>query len=499
MYLTLTLVIICFIVSLLLIHRRHAYFKEHGIDYAPGIFPLGSHLVWKVFMGQESFLQLADAYYNQFENSKAFGFYKPLGEPVLVIKDMELAKKIMITDFDHFVDRNFFKSNPKSNLHESMMLLALKGENWKKSRNLLTPMFSSRKLKATMPLMHQCAQDLSKYLEDCTEIDCKEVFQRFTVEILGTLGCGVKPNVLRDVKNDFYKHVLSISNEAESIKISTVLRLAVGFLFPDLFYNLGLSIFERESVEYFVQIITASIESRKVDGKQQRRNDFIDLLRDTFEELDHYSESEFQDFAVANSLMLFIVGNDTSSGCLALAFHYLAKYPHIQEKLYDEIQEAIEANDGQLELDYAALNNMQYMGKFINETIRCWGVNFFDRTCTKDYYVADLNYTIPKGMHVTLAGGALQRDAAYFENPLEFDPEAHFGSKSSYFLGFGQGPRNCIGLRFASTIVRTGLLYVLSKYKVLKGPNSKEDWYFSPIVAGGIGHKDIYVQLEARH
>lgn len=154
-----------------------------------------------------------------------------------------------------------------------------------------------------------------------------------------------------------------------------------------------------------------------------------------------------------------------------------------------------------MELDYNQLNNMSYMGKFIRETIRLWGVNFFDRTCTKDYYVPELNYTIPKGMHVTMAGGAMHQDAANFEDPLEFDPEKHFDSNSPFppnFIGFGQGPRNCIGMRFAYTIVRTGLLHTLYKYKITKGPNSKDDWFFSPIVPGGISHGDIIVNLEPR-
>ena len=93
--------------------KKHDYFKNVGIPYAPGYFPFGSSLVWKCFSGQESLLQVADSYFDQFPNTKLFGFYKPLGEPVIAIKDLDLAKRIMITDFEHFVDRNFLKPNPK--------------------------------------------------------------------------------------------------------------------------------------------------------------------------------------------------------------------------------------------------------------------------------------------------------------------------------------------------------------------------------------------------
>ena len=199
--------------------------------------------------------------------------------------------------------------------------------------------------------------------------------------------------------------------------------------------------------------------------------------------------------------MLFFVGNDTSSGALALALHYLAKYPDIQEKLYLEIQDAIDINNGEPDLDYHTLNNLPYLGKVIRETIRLWGINFFDRTCVKDYFIPELNYTIPKGTHVTIAGGKIMRDEANFENPLEFDPENHFTTNSpspSNFLGFGQGPRNCIGMRLAYTIVRSGLMHTLAKYKVVRGAKTTDDWSFNAFIPGGIGHNQLFVKLEPR-
>ena len=95
----------------------------------PGYFPFGSLVVWKCLIGQDSLLQVADNYHDNFKKSPVFGFYKPFGTPVLAIKDLEITKRIMVKDFNHFVDRNFLKPNPKSNKHASLMLVNLKGKN----------------------------------------------------------------------------------------------------------------------------------------------------------------------------------------------------------------------------------------------------------------------------------------------------------------------------------------------------------------------------------
>ena len=121
--------------------------------------------------------------------------------------------------------------------------------------------------------------------------------------------------------------------------LKAALRFAVNFFFPELSYKLNLRTFDEDNLNFFIEIIKNSMNTRK-----ERRNDFIDLLRDTVEELDDEkkkkinSENDITDYIIANGLMLFFVGNDTSSGALSLALHNMARYPDVQEKLYQEIQ-----------------------------------------------------------------------------------------------------------------------------------------------------------------
>ena len=148
-------------------------------------------------------------------------------------------------------------------------------------------------------------------------------------------------DILDKTKNDsllFYSKAMLISGSTAP-PLKAALRFAVNFFFPELSYKLNLRTFDEDNLNFFIEIIKNSMNTRK-----ERRNDFIDLLRDAVEELDDEkkkeitSENDITDYIIANGIELFFVGNDISSGALSLALHNMARYPDVQEKLYLEIQ-----------------------------------------------------------------------------------------------------------------------------------------------------------------
>merc|ERR1719233_14427 len=80
----------------------------------------------------------------EFKDEKVFGYFM-MGQPTLVINDEELAKRILIKDFDHFTDlRPFgYDADNKDSKIVKCMLTNLKGEKWKKIRSIMTPVFAS--------------------------------------------------------------------------------------------------------------------------------------------------------------------------------------------------------------------------------------------------------------------------------------------------------------------------------------------------------------------
>jgi cytochrome P450 len=137
------------------IRATFSYFRTHGIAEDPGYFPFGSKASWKMLLTKISFLQMTDQIYAEFPDEKIVGTYGPLGKRTIVIRHMEIAKRVLIKDFDHFVDRRHLIANRKANKYFMDMLTTMNGDKWKEMRTIISPVFTSGKLKTMMPIIHR--------------------------------------------------------------------------------------------------------------------------------------------------------------------------------------------------------------------------------------------------------------------------------------------------------------------------------------------------------
>lgn len=79
-------------------------------------------------------------------------------------------------------------------------------------------------------------------------------------------------------------------------------------------------------------------------------------------------------------------------------------------------------------------------------------------------------YVIKKGMPVLIPAGALHLDEQYYPNPLTFNPDnfspANVAQRDPIlYIPFGDGPRNCIGMRFGKMQTTVGLALLLKNFK----------------------------------
>lgn len=93
------------------------------------------------------------------------------------------------------------------------------------------------------------------------------------------------------------------------------------------------------------------------------------------------------------------------------------------------------------------------------------------RRCVQTYTIPGTDKIIEKGVEVFIPVMALQRDAKYYENPNEFNPDRFSDENAAGkdqinkpYYPFGDGPRNCIGMRLGKMNTKVSLVLFLQNY-----------------------------------
>ena len=117
---------------------------------------------------------------------------------------------------------------------------------------------------------------------------------------------------------------------------------------------------------------------------------------------------------------------------------------------------------------------------YITETLRRYSVlPALFRVANSDYAVpGHQNYIIEKGTPIIIPSHAIHHDANIYAEPNTFDPGNFAADKvkqrdSVTWLPFGEGPRNCIGLRFGQMQSRLGLAMLLKNFRFSVGSKTQ--------------------------
>lgn len=211
----------------------YSYWRRKGFPYIVPTMPFGN--IAAAALRQKSVgMTLYDLHRKSKE--KIVGVYM-LFRPALMVRDADLVKAILATDFQHFHDRGIFHADPK---HDPMALnlLSMKGQMWKSLRTKLTPAFTSGKLKGMMPTIMDISDKLLRKLEPKAVkneiVDMKDLMTRwvlntdylmwtnwleflysiirFAMDIVGTVSFGLNVNTIDSVDELYLKIEKTVNN-----------------------------------------------------------------------------------------------------------------------------------------------------------------------------------------------------------------------------------------------------------------------------------------------
>ncbi|XP_034230384.1 probable cytochrome P450 6a14 [Thrips palmi] len=387
--------------------------------------------------------------------------------PAFIVCDVDLLKTMMVKDFQYLTDRGLFFDRHREPL--SAHLFNLGGPEWKSLRAKLTPTFTTGKMKNMFYLVRACADQLDSFLAAETaaggELEMAEVMAKFTTDVIGSCAFGVEANSLKDPDAQFR----NMGRELFTIPRWRAILFVLGETMPPLRRLLPVPLLSRNVSTFFTSTFNENVRYREQSGDQ--RHDFVDLLI-------QLKKGDAIDPAImpAQAFIFFIAGFETSSGATSACLMELAHHPDVQDRLREEVDRVLAKHAGVI--SYEALQEMTYMEQVLEETMRLYpALALLPRVVTRDYQLPDSKSVLEAGTRVLVPVYAIHRDPEFYPDPDRFDPERfteenkrsrpHFA-----YIPFGEGPRICIGLRFAMMQMKSALTVIMRSYQVTPGPDS---------------------------
>ncbi|CAG2175125.1 unnamed protein product, partial [Oppiella nova] len=312
--------------------------------------------------------------------------------PSLMIADPELIKTMNIKDFHVFVNRNDFTFGDPL---QDRSLFNLIGDEWKTMRSIISPTFSSGKMRSMHPIIIDCVHKLVDNLRPKAmsgeDVEMKKTMGNLTMDVIASCAFGTKIDVYNDQKtNEFIVNARKVfrGNVWRIWVFSILLSIS-----QKLIHWTGFQFTDPSAQQFFGQAVKSILARRKSAKVQQK--DYLQLMINALnrKNVDNDKEPEVDDLnediygktqliesnsnskpgngitdvdILATSFAFFVAGYETTGALLSLVLYNLALNEKCQQKLYEEVN----GLDGKY--DYESVSKMPYLEACIAETLRLY-------------------------------------------------------------------------------------------------------------------------------
>lgn len=360
-------------------------------------------------------------------------------------------------------------------------VLLAEGSEHVHQRKALAPGFSIASIRALSPvfwakslLLSQLWQDEMAESKVTTKVfEVLEWLNRTTLDIIGQAGFGTDINSLENPETpirEAYRLVFAFDIG------SRILHGLQAFI-PSTKYIPAKMNRDMEEARNIILDKATNIITEKEGQAAAHTNhkDIIALIsKDNLKQKDAGEEGlSFE--TMRDQVMTFLgAGHDTTATGVAWTLHLLSKNPAIQSKLREEVREHMPflfdpaTRYNAESLAKADVDLMPYMDNVCRESLRYIPpIPMTVRESIADDHLGE--YLIPGGTVIYVLANAINRLPMYWGptaddfNPDRWDklPETY---TTNAFMTFLQGPRGCVGRKFAETEMKILLCCLLSMY-----------------------------------
>ena len=415
-------IIISFALVLLTVYLTfqywYSYWKKRHIAYvkpSPVFGNLLDLLLLKVSFG-ELFQNLYD--HPDLRNS-AYGGIFLLHQPALILRDPALIQKVLIKDFNMFLNR-YEAADLKYDSMGSLCLPLAKYPIWRNCRLKLAEIFTTGRIKERMyPLMLAVVTDMDDFILNKFEndkvfidLDVKEMFSLYTTDLTSVLHYGFKANGLKKGHSVLRQQ----TKELFKTNFKKIIDFFIIFFLPHFATNFRAKVFSPAYSNFMRQFCRDILEQRKNSPLDStNKGDLLDVL-EKFQKLETVMNNftHHPDFIPSQLAIFLLAGFETSSSVMGFILYELTKYESIQQRLRLELKQAFQQEEF---LSYEKLQELTYLHQVVCEGLRLYpAAAFVNRECTPNDKIAKGCYLkpdlfIPKGMPVYISILGLHRDS----------------------------------------------------------------------------------------
>ncbi len=378
-----------------------------------------------------------------------------MGKPTVVMVGSEAAEFVLSNHMDYFSWRQGWPNNFKVLLGESLFLMD--GEEHRIKRRLIMPALHGSALANYIGTMEKITRAYLKKWEEKEEFTWLQEFKQLTFDIASELLLGTKVGV-------------------ESARLSQLFTTLTNGLFavnplPLPFTQFGKAIAARNQIlEHLTKVV-----------RERRENPTKDALSLLIQARDEEGNSLSEKELIAQAVLLLFAGHETTTSMLTWLCLELARHPEVLQRAREEQLQL--ASKGDLNLEQ--LGQMPYLEQILLEVERLHpSVGGGFRGVVKEF---EFNgFYVPAGLQLLYVIPETHKLPEIYSQPEYFDPDRFSPKRLEHkqrpfsLIGFGGGPRICVGIAFAKMEMKIIAAHLLRGYKWEILPNQSLDWVRIP-------------------
>lgn len=358
--------------------------------------------------------------------------FRILHKHVYLVDDADLIKEILVNQ-QHSFERDTGATLLRELLGDS--LITREEPLHRERRRVLQPAFHREQIAHYAEIMSaETARFAGEWANNET-IDVREEMRRLTLAIAG--------NALFGTDCSASAHQVSAVLQRVSGKVRWLAPMMI--LLEPLFlayrrrFPKAPSVLFRHERAQLEAIISPILEQRRGQGGK----DILSLILNARNEED----APLSDDEVRNEIVTFMLaGHETTATALTWTLYLLAQNPPVAERLYRELDSALDDKPATLE----DVPRLPYTTAVFQEGMRLYppALAFARRTIQP---VQLGGYVVPRGASVFVSPYITHRNPRYFVDPEEFNPDRWLSEQPAKFayFPFGGGAKMCIGESFA--------------------------------------------------